>query len=249
MKKIDPLLIGEYFLIKRMVTEVYPTGVVSLVSDTFDFFRTLTVIVPKLKQEILNRQPDALGFAKVVFRPDSGDPVKIICGDPYGATEAERKGAIECLWDIFEGKYTLNGFKVLDSHVGVIYGDSITLDRASKILEGLYAKGFASCNIVFGIGSFTYQYVSRDTFGHAYKATFGTVDGEDRVLFKQPKTDTGMKFSARGLLRIDEENGELVLYENQTREQEKFGMLETRFENGNAFGDNLETIRNRLKNS
>ncbi len=59
--------------------------------------------------------------------------------------------------------------------------------------------------MVFGIGSYTYQHVTRDSFGTAIKATFGVVGGEDRVLFKAPKTDNGTKNSARGLLRVERE--------------------------------------------
>lgn len=67
-------------------------------------------------------------------------------------SEAEVKGAVECLWDIFGGTETAKGFKVLHERVGLIYGDSITLPRAEEILRRLKAKGFASCNVVFGIG-------------------------------------------------------------------------------------------------
>ena len=38
---------------------------------------------------------------KVVIRPDSGDPVDIICGNPNGEHEAERKGVIELLVGYF----------------------------------------------------------------------------------------------------------------------------------------------------
>jgi nicotinamide phosphoribosyltransferase len=136
---------------------------------------------------------------------------------------------------------------LLDSHVGVIYGDSITLEIAQLILAGLETKGFASANVVFGIGSHTYQYVTRDSFGSAMKATFGVINGEDRVLFKSPKTDTGMKFSARGLLRVEFEDGNFVCYENQTREQEEQGLLKTVFENGvTAATQTINNIRKTL---
>jgi nicotinamide phosphoribosyltransferase len=100
----------------------------------------------------------------------------IICGNPDGKSEAERKGVVECLWDIFGGTTTAKGYKLLDSHIGVIYGDSITLGRARAICEGLKAKGFAS-QVVFGIGSYTYQMNSRDTFGLAMKATYVEIKG------------------------------------------------------------------------
>jgi nicotinamide phosphoribosyltransferase len=87
-------------------------------------------------------------------------------------SEAEQKGVVECLWDIFGGTETAKGYKLLDSHVGTIYGDSITRERAVDICERLKAKGFASINWVAGIGSFTYQYNTRDTFGYAMKSTY-----------------------------------------------------------------------------
>ena len=230
---------------RRLITESYPTGIVSIVSDTWDFWKVLTEFTVTLKDEILNRQPDELGNAKVVFRPDSGDPVHIICGDPNAEPGSpEHKGAVECLWDVFGGTVTPKGYKLLDKHVGVIYGDSITLDRAVRILNGLEAKGFASGNIVFGIGSFTYQHVTRDSYGSAIKATFGVVNGEDRILFKEPKTDNGTKNSARGLLRVDKnEEGEFVLSEMVSREQEG-GMLKTVFKDGDCKNfQSLSTIR------
>ena len=233
---------------RRLVTELYPSGIVSIVSDTWDFWRVLTEYAATLKEAILARQPDALGNARVVFRPDSGDPVLIIAGDPAAAPGTpERKGAVECLWDIFGGTTTAQGFRVLNPRVGLIYGDSITLDRASRILEALAAKGFASGNMVFGIGSYTYQHVTRDSFGTAVKATFGVVDGEDRVLFKAPKTDSGTKTSARGLLRVEQEGDRFVLHEMQTREQEAGGLLEPVFRDGTLVRrETLAAIRARL---
>lgn len=233
---------------RRLITQVYPSGIVSIVSDTWDFWKVLTEYTVTLKQDILARKPDALGFAKVVFRPDSGDPVKIICGDPDAPEGSpEYYGAVHCLWRIFGGTTTWQGYDILDSHVGVIYGDSITIDKAEAILDGLERKGFASCNIVFGIGSHTYQHVTRDTFGSAIKATFGVVNGEDRVLFKTPKTDSGLKNSARGLLRVEKEGNDYVLHELQTRDEETRGLLQRVLENGVRFNvEGLNTIRERL---
>lgn len=85
---------------------------------------------------------------------NSGDPVLILCGNPDGKTELERIGAVEALWNIFGGTVTPKGYKLLDSHIGLIYGDAITLQRAEEICKRLKAKGFASINSVYGIGSF-----------------------------------------------------------------------------------------------
>jgi nicotinamide phosphoribosyltransferase len=234
---------NEFETFRRLITELYPSGIVSIVSDTWDFWQVITDYTIQLKEQILQRN------GKVVIRPDSGDPVKIIVGDmdaPLGTPEY--KGAIECLWDIFGGTVTDKGYKQLDSHIGLIYGDSITLARAEQILKGLAAKGFASGNVVFGVGSYTYQYVTRDSFGFAVKATSGIVNGERRNIFKDPKTDMGTKKSARGLLRVEQEQDSLVLYDQQTEEQEQQGMLQCVFINGELKQEfSFAEIRNKLK--
>lgn len=233
---------------RRLICDAYPGGVVSIVSDTWDFWNVLTQIAPALRAEIEARTPDALGMAKVVFRPDSGDPVKIIAGDPNAPIDSPAfKGAVELLWDAFGGTHTSRNFKVLGERVGLIYGDSITLERAHAILHALYEKGFASCNVVFGIGSFTYQHATRDSFGCAIKATWGQVDDEPRVLYKEPATDDGIKTSARGLLRIDMVDRQYLLRENVSREDEQGGALRIVFQDGQLYNqETLSDIRNRL---
>lgn len=212
---------------ERLIEELYPNGIVSIVSDTWDFWKVITEFLPQLKTKILARN------GKVVIRPDSGDPVKIIIGDKDAAPGSpEFKGAIECMWETFGGTITDKGYKLLDSHIGLIYGDSITLVRQKAILEGLKEKGFASFNVVLGIGSYTYEYVTRDTYGFAMKATYGEVNGEARNIFKDPKTDDGTKRSAKGLMQVTEKDGVLVMKDQCTWEEEKQGLLQTVFENG-----------------
>ena len=240
---------SEIATFKRLINDLYPSGIVSIVSDTWDFWKVITEYTVALKQDILDRKPNAMGLSKVVFRPDSGDPVKVICGDPdapFGTPQY--KGAVECLWEIFGGTETSRGYKLLSDRVGLIYGDSITLERAKTILDQLMAKGFASGNIVFGIGSYTYQYLTRDTFGFAMKATWGQVEGEGRDIFKDPITDTGDKKSAAGLLRVEETEYGFELFDRQTPEQEKQGALRTVFENGKLLESvGFESLRKRLE--
>jgi len=233
---------------RRLIEDLYPKGIVSIVADTWDFWQVITEFTVALKDKILARETNELGLAKVVFRPDSGDPVKIICGDPDAPKDSPAyKGAVECLWDVFGGTQTDAGFKVLHERVGLIYGDSITLERAKHILDGLAAKGFASSNIVLGIGSYTYQYMTRDSFGFAMKATWGQVNGEGRDIFKDPITDSGLKKSAKGLLRVEKEGDDYVLYDQQTAEQENQGAFEIVFEDGKLrIDESLAAIRDRL---
>jgi nicotinamide phosphoribosyltransferase len=243
---------------RRLITETYPNGIVSIVSDTWDFWKVMTEYLVELKPEIMARD------GRVVIRPDSGTPEDIICGvdddrDHNRAlyTEAQYKGAYEIMWDIFGGTINEKGYKVLDPHIGLIYGDSITLDRQKVILSRLEKKGFAASNLVLGIGSFTYEYVTRDTFGFAMKATYGELwdneklEVERREIFKDPKTDSGFKKSARGLMMVvKNESGQLVLKDRVTPKEENSpeNLLEIVFKDGELIEEfTLANIRERLK--
>lgn len=233
---------NEIATFERLIEKVYPSGIVSIVSDTWDFWKVITEFLPQLKTKILARN------GKVVIRPDSGDPVKIIVGDKDATPGSpEYKGAIECMWEVFGGTTTDKGYKLLDSHIGLIYGDSITLQRQKEILNGLKEKGFASFNVVLGIGSYTYEYVTRDTYGFAMKATYGEVDGEARNIFKDPKTDDGTKKSAKGLMQVTEVAGTIVMKDQCSWDEEKKGLLQTVFENGKIVNEqSLSEIRSRI---
>jgi len=229
---------GEVSTFRRLLTEVYPAGIVSVVSDTWDLWNVLTATLPTLRAEILGRE------GKLVIRPDSGDPVDILCGtlraeeiaarrDAGDEVGPEELGVVQLLWEEFGGTVTAQGYRVLDPHVGAIYGDSITLQRAEAIIDRLAAKGFASTNVVFGIGSFTYQYVTRDTFSSAIKATWAEVDGVGRDMLKDPVTDSGTKTSATGRLAVlPEDDGGMALVERATPEQEARSLLQPIWEDG-----------------
>lgn len=160
----------------------------------------------------------------------------------------EAVGAVQCLWDIFGGEVNSKGYKVLDSHIGLIYGDSITVARAKDIFERLKDKGFASSNIVYGVGSFTTQYTTRDSLGMAVKATGAVIDGQQIMVVKEPKTDLSKK-SAKGFLKVVRNMfGQLELIDNCQLEevQSKDNELRRVFYNGKLIVDeDLTTIRER----
>ena len=301
LTEADKLRLGELLMFKRMITEVYPSGIVSLVMDTYDFWGCVNPdggICATLKDVIMARD------GKVVIRPDSGDPVKIVTGytclgittldmpdvdtlpevvkydgkyysysfqsnafsDNYlrledELTELEVKGMIQCLWEIFGGTVSSTGFKQLDSHIGAIYGDSITLERATQICERLAAKGFASTNLVYGIGSFTYQgavtpdaIVTRDTHGFAVKSTYGEVleDGKRKgiEIFKDPKTDDGLKKSAKGLIAVYETADGFEMKDQATWDEVLKCSFYQVFSNGHLMKDwSLAEIRERVAKS
>ncbi len=213
----------------------------AIVSDTWDLWTVLGQYLPLLKDEIMARD------GKVVIRPDSGDPELIICGDRANIPSSVRgvleyQGAMRILWNLFGGTINAKGYKVLDPHIGLIYGEAINPERQVSILENMTRQGFASSNIVFGIGSYTYNYVTRDTYGMAIKSTYAeTRSGGAIPIFKDPATDDGLKKSAFGLLRVarDPITG-LFAQENVTWDEEGGGELKTIFRDGEP--QNIQTL-------
>lgn len=322
--KEDWRLIAEVMFAYELM-EKFPKGVLSYVMDSFDFWTMLSRGLRYLKPVILRRETNGITPGRLVARPDSGDPVDVVCGvkihkidfelrndgvtidrfvdiaykslnfDEYDSgtdvsyyvedldgnilkvngmiyreydytmhfdftsvepaeLTIEEKGAIQVLWDEFGGTITDKGYKLLDDHVRLIYGDSITPKRALAILEGLEAKGFCSTNVVFGIGSYTYQCVTRDTFGFAVKATHTVVNGKDIAIFKDPKTDSKKK-SAKGYLYVGRDPiftnngdvkgyGEQVLHNDVSREveQDETNLLRTIFKDGQFIFANMPTL-------
>ena len=234
--------------ISRLI-DIYPAGILSVVSDTWDLWHVVCDILPQLKDKILSRQAAGPSPGKYVTRPDSGDPIKILCGDPDSSDSRIRKGVVELLWETFGGTKTSTGHRLLDEHVGTIYGDAITYDRAREINGRLAAKGFASGNVVYGVGSYTYQYTTRDTYGFAMKATYAQIDGKGYSLFKKPVTDDGVKFSAKGRVAVREhwDTGKLCLIEEASPEQEAASLITPMWEDGKFIRrDTIDTIRERL---
>lgn len=218
--------------------DLYPSGIVSIVSDTWNLWNVLENILPKLKEKIMSRK------GKLVIRPDSGNPSDIICGYSSDNISA-RKGVVQILWDIFGGRINSKGYAELDDHIGVIYWDAITHEVAEDTLKRLASKGFSSSNIVFGIGSFTYQYKTRDTYGFAMKATWAQIDGIGIDIYKRPITDDGQKDSARGKLSvIRNSSGGLELIQGEELQN---SLLETVWKDGKFIKKySFEEIRNTL---
>ena len=297
------LAYGEYMFLKYLLQKV-PTGIMSYVADTYDYWFFLSDILPQSKNEIMSRD------GKLVVRPDTGNPVDVVCGYEYEdysnepsvksaslkyAYESiedkednfvfkyrgkhykssfwvyrnkqnniveniytsepveyflspEEKGSIELLWETFGGTVNSKGYKVLDSHIGLIYGDGITYKRAKTIFERLEKKGFSSLNVVFGIGSYTIAgSTTRDSLGIAVKATMAiTKDGEYIPLFKEPKTDTRKK-SAKGFLKVEKDNGKYILKDNVSIDDENKGELDIIFENGKMVKEySFDDVRNNI---
>lgn len=222
---------GELATFERLL-DLYPSGIVSVVSDSWDLWQVMTEFLPALKDTIMARD------GKLVIRPDSGDPELILCGDPQApAGSPQRKGVVNLLAETFGTTENAAGYRELDPHVGVIYGDSINFERADAITTNLMRQGYVSTVPVFGFGSYTYQFVTRDTFSLAVKATWVQVDGRGRDIFKDPVTDSGTKRSARGRLAVlGGMDGSLALVQQASADQEANSRLRTVFEDGMFVG-------------
>lgn len=185
---------------------------------------------------------------------------EVIINSSREITPAE-KGTVELLWDIFGGTINSKGYKVLDSHIGAIYGDGITFERASAIYARLAEKGFAVNNCTLGIGSWSYiGQVSRDSLGFALKATNSVVDGKERIIYKDPVTDkvkgANFKKSQKGMCYVYEnENGDILYTDGHTMEDMKNpefadNLLKVVFKDGKLIREtNLAEIRARLHNN
>lgn len=251
----------------------FPSGFLSIVSDGFDFWKIIEEYLPKLKDRIMARN------GRVVIRPDSGNPADIICGlwsnpkyevladchensahffyreknsnsEWIRCSEGQFYGAYYMLGKIFGWNNTEHGYRYPDTHIGLIYGDAITLERQKEIYERLETIGLAACNLVLARGSFEYQFKSRDSLGFAIKCTAVKIDGELKPIFKKPKTDDGTKNSLKGLIRVDIKDGKYVAVDEVSQYEEQQGELRPVFLNGDLMREySLTEIRERINST
>lgn len=177
---------GEYEYFERIVFDLYPTGIISIVADTYDYFNFIDKIVPSFKERILKRD------GKVVIRADSGNIVEITLE------------SIKILDKHFGHTINSKGYKVLNEKIGFIYGDDISLKVADEILRRLKDMGYASSNVVLWVGAYAFNCMTIDTFGLAFKLSAIKKEGSDEWIGVQ--TDLGeASFKGIPTLYIDED--------------------------------------------
>ena len=239
---------NEKDFIKKLLTELYPTGNLSIVMDSYDYFNVLNKIIPMYKDFITQRD------GTLYCRPDSGDPVD------------NTIKSVQILWRIFGGTTNSKGYKVLDPHIRVMYGDSITIQRARKIFSILEKLKFDITNVSLGAGSFSMLCLeedgmlkpfTRDSFGFALKTTLVTYmdkDGKEKnvYVFKDPKSDTDhFKKSYRGRILVTKNAKGEYKVSDKHGYQEDFSKCELKpvFKNGQILNfTTLNEIRERLTN-
>jgi nicotinamide phosphoribosyltransferase len=173
---------GEAAQFKR-VLEAYPTGIVSIVSDSYDIYKAAEEIVgEQLKDLVLSRD------GVTVIRPDSGDPISTvlrlldILGDKFGTTQTESE------------------YDLLNPKIRLIWGDGINADGIEDILSAMKENYWSADNIVFGMGGGLLQKVNRDTQRFAFKCSAARRNGEWFDIYKDPIDQT--KRSKRGKLAL-----------------------------------------------
>lgn len=186
-----------------------PSGILSVVADTYDYWQVIDDVMPLLKDAILARD------GKLVIRPDSISEVREMTDEAIPDVETQLVKTLESLYDTFGGHVNTKGFKVLNEHIGVLHGEGVTLENISTMFDAILDAGFSAENIVFGVGAYVYSVkVSRDDFAQALKATACVTNGVERQVFKQPKSEAeSFKRSPKGFVTIHGASANYTLVE------------------------------------
>lgn len=222
---------GEFNVVDRLL-DTFPKGILSMVIDSFDYMRFIRICGTSFKDKILARE------GKLVFRPDSGDPVEVTLN------------VLNMLADFFG--YTINskGYKVLNPKVGVLWGDGIDVDGVEKVLIAVQNDGFSAENMVFGMGGALLQKVHRDTQRCAFKSSYQEVNGVGKNIYKNPLDQSKASKKGKLILIKDGGNNFITIQEADTAGQDvrNKDLLELVFENGELKRDmTFEQLRENAK--
>lgn len=215
--------------IMQKVLDTNPIGIVSVVADSYDYYRNVVQYVGKdLKEQIIKRNVEAGEIpTKYVIRPDSITP-----------DHPTPEDLVVWTYNQLERDYgvTINekGYKELHPAVGVIWGDGIDTDGVEKILDALKDNGYATTGMVFGMGGALLQRLNRDTARHAFKCSAQKQNGKWVDIQKNPLDHT--KKSKAGRLALVKEDLNGTPFVKTIREDElkdgQENLLKTVFENG-----------------
>lgn len=165
-------------------------GILSIVIDSYNyrnFLQNACLDGHLLNDEIQNFLNKDNGN-KIVFRPDSGEPVST---------------TIDCLEIIGEGfgtTLTVEGYKLVDANVGLLWGDGLNYHKIRDILFGMKTNGWAAENIIFGMGGGLHTSTTRDTQRNAFKCSAQYRNGKWFDIFKKPLDSS--KKSKKGRFKL-----------------------------------------------
>lgn len=169
----------------RNLLTLYPQGIVSIVSDSYDIFNACDKIYgEELRELILHRD------GVLVIRPDSGDIIPTMLR------------ILEILGRKFGTTVNSKGYRVLPPQVRVLQGDGMNINTIQLLCRALTDAGWSLDNIAcFGMGGKLLQGVDRDTLKFAFKCCAVEIDGVWNPVYKDPVTDPG-KTSKRGVVYV-----------------------------------------------
>lgn len=177
---------GELAMFRNLIRE-FPTGILSLVSDSYNIERVINDYLPRLKAEIMARN------GKVVIRPDSPR-------HKDDTAAAQVLWLANSLWNLFGGSTNTKGCRVLDPHIGIIYGDGLSAEEIKECVRTLILAGYSAETCVYGMGGGLLQKHNRDTQRNAFKCSAQLRDGKWVDISKKPLDVT--KASKAGRLKL-----------------------------------------------
>lgn len=177
---------GELPLVKRLIKQ-HDSGILSVVADSYDIYALVEAVCGRFKEDILARD------GVFVVRPDS-------ITQQHPNPELLVMWILERLWATYGGTETQKGFRVLNPHVRVLWGDGIDAHGIEKIINRAMLNGFSPENLVFGMGGGLLQKVNRDTQRFAFKSSAQKRDGVWHDVYKKPLDAS--KASKRGRLKL-----------------------------------------------
>lgn len=229
---------GEEKVFKSLI-DIYGDNrdIIACVADTFDIDNFCNKILLDNKEQILSMK------ARLVVRPDSGEPVEMVCR------------VLSMLENVFGVYYNDKGFKVLHDKVRVIQSDGVNLESISEIYKTIINLGWSAENIIFGIGGALVQKVNRDTQKFAIKCSSMYFNGKYNDVFKAPKT-ASFKKSKAGRLALLKVDGKLITttyeewaktYQNVSKQELTIRYMDGELHNMTNFADVRERANSELK--
>lgn len=233
---------GEFKFIKNLL-KLYPTGILSVVADTFDMRKNIeTITTGELRDLIMARD------GTYVIRPDS----QFVKEDGSEMSPAETVSEIfKILERNLSSFISVNekGFKLLPKQYKIIYGDGLSISKIKAILDMMIEDGWCATNIVFGVGGNLLQNINRDTFRFAMKSSqqefdITNVDGRVWKEVRNVGKETPNKQSKKGRFHVSMFNGKIEC--NDIEDPKVIGipnMLEPYYINGNVLHSNSGIVK------
>lgn len=179
---------GEKGVVARLLKE-YPTGVLSVVGDSYNIYNFVEQFVCKdFKEQILARD------GVFVIRPDSTN-------DRHRTPEDQIVWILDTLASSGLSHPNSKGYQTLNPKIRVLWGDGLDFKGIQSILTVLKFKGWSADVIAtFGMGGGLLQKVNRDTQRFAFKCSAQLRDGKWVDVVKDPVG--GNKTSKAGRLTL-----------------------------------------------